>query len=138
MVLLAAMKKDGKTLGTLETVEQQVGYLDGLPEPVQIKYLKSIVTLMPEMGNITDRLMSSWATGDTEALDALIQKTTEVPEIEKVLLNDRNVRWAEWIEKRMAKPGTVFIAVGAGHLAGKNSVQEKLKAKKLTATRIPS
>jgi uncharacterized protein len=138
MVLLAAMKKDGKTLGTLETVEQQVGYLDGLPEPVQIKYLKSIVTLMPEMGNITDRLMSSWATGDTEALDALIQKTTEVPEIEKVLLNDRNVRWAEWIEKRMAKPGTVFMAVGAGHLAGKNSVQEKLKAKKLTATRIPS
>jgi uncharacterized protein len=138
MTLLAAMKKDGKTLATLETAEEQLGYLDTLPEPVQLKYLKSVVSQMPEMGKLTDRLLASWATGDTEALGALIQQMTDIPELEKAFLTDRNVRWADWIEKRMAKPGTVFIAVGAGHLAGKNSVQEKLKTKKLTATRIPS
>jgi uncharacterized protein YbaP (TraB family) len=38
----------------------------------------------------------------------------------------------------MDKPGTIFIAVGAGHLAGSNSVQNMLKARKLNAVRIPS
>ncbi len=36
----------------------------------------------------------------------------------------------------MAKPGTVFIAVGAGHLAGNDSVQAMLAGRKLTATRV--
>jgi uncharacterized protein len=138
MTILAAMKKDGKTLATLETVPEQLGYLDALPEAVQLKYLKSVVSQMPEMGKLSDRLLASWAAGDADALGALMQQMTDIPEVEKALLSDRNARWAEWVEKRMAKPGTVFMAVGAGHLAGKNSVQEKLKAKKLVAIRIPS
>lgn len=138
MTLLAAMKKDGKTLTTLETAEEQLGYLDSLPEDIQLKYLKLTVSQMPEMDKLNERLMSSWIKGDMENLDALIQQMTGSPELDKVILNDRNARWVDWIEKRMATPGTVFIAVGAGHLAGKNSVQEKLKARKLTAARIPS
>jgi hypothetical protein len=38
------------------------------------------------------------------------------------LLNQRNANWARWIEGRLAKPGTAFVAVGAGHLAGSASV----------------
>jgi uncharacterized protein YbaP (TraB family) len=36
----------------------------------------------------------------------------------------------------MKAPGKVFIAVGAGHLAGKDSVQAWLAKRKLTAKRI--
>ena len=39
-------------------------------------------------------------------------------------------------QARLSKPGTVFVAVGAGHLAGQQSVHEQLKALKLTATRV--
>lgn len=137
-VLISASKKDGKTLATLETEDGQIAILDGLSEAVQMKYLRSAIAQMPAMAALTDELVSSWATGDPAQLGELTAKMTDVPELEKVLLNDRNSRWADWVEKRMAKPGTVFMAVGAGHLAGKNSVQEKLKAKKLIATRIPS
>ena len=49
---------------------------------------------------------------------------------------ERNARWADWIAKRMDQPGTVFIAVGAGHLAGDHSVQTLLAKKHLTVTRI--
>ena len=59
-----------------------------------------------------------------------------MPEIKKVLLTDRNQRWAGWIAKRMEQPGTVFLAVGAGHLAGKESVQAMLKANHLEAVRV--
>ena len=137
--LTAALKKDGKTLGALETAEEQMGFFDNLPEAVQIAFLKSTIADLPKTGPGLDEMVAEWAKGNPEALDALLNKAlTTTPELEKVLINDRNVRWADWIEKRMAKPGTVFMAVGAGHLAGKNSVQEKLKAKKLAATRIPS
>ena len=60
----------------------------------------------------------------------------DMPEIRTVLLTSRNARWADWIAKRLDTPGTVFIAVGAGHLAGRDSVQALLKAKKLKAVRI--
>jgi uncharacterized protein len=137
--LATALKKDGKTLGALETAEEQIGFFDNLPEAVQIAYLKSTIADLPKTGPILDEIVAEWAKGNPEALDTLLNKAmAATPELEKVLLNDRNARWAEWVEKRMTKPGTVFMAVGAGHLAGKNSVQEKLKAKKLTATRIPS
>jgi uncharacterized protein len=137
--LTTALKKDGKTLGALETAEEQMGLFDNLPEVVQIAYLKSTIADLPKTGPILDEMVTEWAKGNPDALDALLNKSlTATPELEKVLLNDRNARWAEWVEKRMAKPGTVFMAVGAGHLAGKNSVQEKLKAKKLVAIRIPS
>ena len=58
------------------------------------------------------------------------------PESMRVLLIDRNKRWADWIAARMAQPGTVFIAVGAGHLAGKNSVQRELASRGVKTQRV--
>jgi uncharacterized protein YbaP (TraB family) len=54
----------------------------------------------------------------------------------EVLLVRRNANWARWIKDRLAKPGTVFIAVGAGHLAGPNSVQDQLKGLGLSSARV--
>ena len=137
--LVSALKKDSKTLVALETAEEQMGFFDSLPERVQIAFLKATIADLPKTGPVIDEMVAVWAKGNPEALEALLNKAMAAsPELEKVLLNDRNARWADWVEKRMAKPGTVFMAVGAGHLAGKNSVQEMLKAKKLIATRIPS
>ena len=60
----------------------------------------------------------------------------ETPELYKIMVTDRNARWAQWIERRMQQPGTVFVAVGAAHLAGTGSVQDYLKARKLRAKRV--
>jgi uncharacterized protein YbaP (TraB family) len=56
--------------------------------------------------------------------------------VAKVLLVDRNARWAQWIKQRMARPGTVFVAVGAGHLAGPDSVQAHLAKLGVKAERV--
>ena len=58
------------------------------------------------------------------------------PELEKALLIDRNKRWADWIDARMKQPGVVFMAVGAGHLSGKNSVLVMLKSHHLKVERV--
>jgi hypothetical protein len=47
--------------------------------------------------------------------------------MQQALIRQRNANWSKWIEQRMAQPGAVMIAVGAGHLAGKDSVIEMLK-----------
>ncbi|MFD1959524.1 TraB/GumN family protein [Novosphingobium panipatense] len=54
----------------------------------------------------------------------------------KVLITDRNANWAGWLKARLAKPGSVFVAVGAGHLAGPGSVQDQLAAAGIVSTRV--
>ena len=54
----------------------------------------------------------------------------------EVLLNRRNTAWAEWLDARLDQPGTVLLAVGAGHFEGPDSVLVKLQAHGLEAERI--
>ena len=136
-VLTRAAKEQGKPVAGLETLDEQLGFFAGLSQGAQIGFLKSVVDDLPSMGKTIDTMVADWSRGDPAALARLLNEgLTETPELAKVLLNDRNARWAAWIQKRLDTPGTVFVAVGAGHLAGRNSVQAKLAARGLTATRI--
>ncbi|WP_331280254.1 TraB/GumN family protein [Sphingomonas sp. UNC305MFCol5.2] len=135
--LSAAAKAASKRIVGLETAEQQLGYFDNLPEPLQVKFLVSTVDDYPKMAAELDKMIASWSAGDPETLGKTMnEELADTPELAKVLLADRNARWADWIDQRLQKPGTVFIAVGAGHLAGAESVQAQLAKHKLTVTRV--
>lgn len=54
----------------------------------------------------------------------------------KVLLEDRNRAWAEWLDSRLDRPGAILLAVGAGHFEGEVSVLRMLEARGLKASRI--
>lgn len=134
-----AAKRDAKKLGALETLEEQLGFFASLPEAAQLALLKGTIEQMPEMKTFFDTMVANWAKGDPDALARMLNEAMrDSPELVDVLLTKRNERWAKWIDDRLDSPGTVFIAVGAGHLAGKGSVQDYLKARKLKAKRIPS
>ncbi len=136
-VLTAAATADKKKIAGLETPEQQIGYLAGLPDPVQIKFLESTLKELPKTAPMMDGMVDAWAKGDAKKLgDFMNDGLNDTPELARTLLYDRNARWAQWIKTRLDTPGTVFVAVGAGHLAGPESVQEKLKALKIKAERI--
>ena len=136
-VLTAAAKAENKPVIGLETAEQQLGYFDTLPEPAQVQYLVSTIDDYPKMGSELEKMIADWSAGNPDALaKTMNEDMRKTPELAKVLLADRNARWADWIEKRLAQPGTIFVAVGAGHLAGGDSVQAQLAKHHLTATRI--
>ena len=136
-VLGAAAKAGGKQVVGLETAEQQIGYFGTLPEDLQVKFLNSTVKELPKVGDTLAGMVSDWSAGRPKELGKTMNEgMRETPEIGKILLADRNVRWASWIDQRMKQPGTVFVAVGAGHLAGSDSVIEQLKKRKLKAKRI--
>jgi len=136
-ILTAAATGDKKTIEGLETPEQQIGYLAGLPDPVQIKFLESTLKDLPKTAETMDGMVAAWAKGDPAKLaEYMNDGLDDSPELAKTLLFDRNARWAQWIKARLDKPGTVFIAVGAGHLAGKQSVIDQLKALNIKAKRV--
>ena len=78
-----------------------------------------------------------WTSGDSEGMAKLMNDMNdESPAMYKTLLTDRNANWAEWIDKRLDKPGVVFMGVGAGHLGGKDSVQDLLAKRGIKSARI--
>lgn len=136
-ILTRAAKDAGKPIGGLETLDEQLGFFAGLSQRAQLGYLTNVVDELPGMGKTIDAMVVDWSRGDPAALAKLLNEgLTETPELSKILLSDRNARWAGWIAKRLETPGTVFVAVGAGHLAGKQGVQAKLAARGIAATRI--
>lgn len=135
--LAAAARAQGKRIGALETPEQQLGFFNSLPEDQQIAFLNATVDGMGDAEKDFAELVDDWATGKPDKLAEKMNESLETtPELAKTLLFERNRTWAGKIKTMLARPGTVFIAVGAGHLAGRNSVQDYLKALGVKAKRV--
>ena len=126
----------GKKLGALETVDFQLGLFDQLPREAQLKFLGEAVRDFDKSFAIIGSMTDEWGTGDPEGLGKLMNENMDDPELAEALLYQRNRNWASWVRKRLEQPGTVFIAVGAGHLAGVNSLQDVLKQQGVVSTRV--
>ena len=127
VAIKAAARADGKRLVGLETSAQQLGFFDALPLDAQTTLLTQTVDEYADISSTIGQMVDAWSTGDEAALAANLNDSMEAtPALAKMLLYDRNQRWAAWIKARLSQPGTVFLAVGAGHLAGAGSVQDAL------------
>jgi len=136
-VITAAARKQGKSLTGLETAAQQLGYFNSLSDKAQLEFLTSTVDELPTMAKTMGDMVDDWARGNPDALaKEMNDSLKDSPEVAEKLLVNRNKNWAAWVKQRMTKPGTVFIAVGAGHLAGPDSVQAQLARLGVKSTRI--
>lgn len=136
-VLTQAAHAADKPIVGLETMEQQIGYFDDMAPALQITYLVNTLDQFDNIGPMIEKMITDWAAGNVDALGAdLNSNMLDTPEMARILLTERNQRWADWIKARLEQPGTVFVAVGAGHLAGDNDVQHYLEAQGVHAERI--
>jgi uncharacterized protein YbaP (TraB family) len=136
-LLTGYAKTAGKPVAGFETLNEQLGFFDTLPETQQLAFLNAVVADLDKLGPQLDQMVVMWAKGDPDGLAvAMNESLAATPELAKTLLWDRNARWADQLKARMDKPGTVFVAVGAGHLAGQKSVQDYLKQRGLTVKRV--
>ena len=136
-IITAAAKQTGKPVDQLETLEFQLGMFDALPEAEQIKLLEYGAGTMKDTPALFARMTKLWNDGDAEGFAALINEMQgQSPALHEVLLAKRNATWAKWIENRLKAPGTVFVAVGAGHLAGRDSVQDYLAKTGVKTARV--
>lgn len=125
-----------KDRAALETIEFQIGLFDGLPQESQIAFLVETADNVDEIKNQLDAMVAEWLEGDADDLAKLMNEGMTDKTLAEQLLYARNRNWANWIDERLDTPGTVFIAVGAGHLAGEESVQDALEDLGIVTQRV--
>lgn len=138
-ILSAAARERGISVGELEGMEAQLQMLDGMPEDAQLAQLAAAIENIDSIQESLGPMLDAWSSGDVERLAAMISENmAEDPALHRIMFTDRNARWAEWVQQRLDRPGTVFVAVGAGHLAGDDSVQSVLAGRGIRSERVRS
>jgi uncharacterized protein YbaP (TraB family) len=141
MVLRRAAELQGKQVESLETLESQLNMFTRLPpaatappragEPVQG------ASPMSGLSKAMTDMQSAWKRGDQSVFVRILGQLEQAsPDTYRMMFTERNARWADWVAARMQTPGTVFVAVGAGHLAGKDSLLVRLAEHHIESTRI--
>lgn len=130
-MLIADAKEDGKTFEFLETASDQANIFDTMAEPLQAQYLYETAVTLEDTHLMLDQVIEEWLDGDVEGLGTLVANpgTGGGEDVYNALFLNRNEKWVPKIEALLDEPGTVFVAVGAGHLAGPDSVITMLRDK---------
>lgn len=135
--LQARFKAAAKPMIGLETAEQQLLMLDGLPQADQNALLAEAVRDRAAGVGKVKEMVATWLAGDIDRIAAEFSDEADAsPVVRKALLTDRNARWANWVAGTMTRPGKLFMAVGTAHLGGPEGLVAMLKAKGLTVERV--
>lgn len=140
-------QKDGKEVGALETVDEQLAVFEGFTNEEQARMLKLTLDSMDEAAakkkSPTEDLIKGYLSGDLAKLSLMM---TESMRLDPVLFGKFSVRAVDernklmverLLVKRAERPDkTCFFAVGALHYAGETGIIGLLRKKGLTVTRV--
>jgi uncharacterized protein YbaP (TraB family) len=140
-------EKEGKTVGSLETVEEQVRIFDSLSEEEQVKMLQDTLDFLDEYEakglDMADQLIEWYLRGNLaefgELMVSYVRKDAFYEDFLDKVLTKRNYLMAERIGDilREHPRRSHFFAVGAGHYWGPTGLQNLLAKQGFTVTRAP-
>ena len=135
--LTASFRKAGKPVSGLESARTQLMLFETLDPATQRALLVRAAENSARAESDVLAMTAAWSRGDADALAKVVNEDVdEVPAARKAIITDRNRRWSAWVGRRMDQPGTVLMAVGAGHLVGQDSVPAMLAADGYKVTRV--
>ena len=137
-VLLSEARGTGKELKFFETINEQLGFFTGLSTEVEEELLTLTLRDWDAQVDGFNELFNAWATGNDTFIDESMnaQMREQTPEVFATLISQRNIAWAETLAADInANAGTTFVAVGAAHLVGEQSVQALLGEKGFSVAR---
>ena len=124
-VVMEQAADNKKKISGLETIKYQAGILDSIPYKMQAAQLLAFIDRAKN--NETEALMDAYKAQDLSKLEELMIKTEPgMLKYYDILLFNRNRNWVAKLKDLLPKKSMV-IAVGAGHLPGKNGVINLLK-----------
>lgn len=130
MMLLMNTMKEGKSIGELETFEDQIEVLFSMSDDDAIQSIKYMVENTGELQEQTNKMLRLYSEQDLQGMYNMTLESYNDPDYPqadiKELLDNRNVRWIPVIEKQIVETPT-FIACGAAHLAGDNGIINLLR-----------
>ena len=137
-LLTAQAKAAGKPVSAFETLEQQVRFFADMTPAQETQLLESTLDEIDEGPAKIDALVAAWAAGDQAELkrQMIDEMQRDYPDVYKLLLVDRNRDWARQLKTKLEGSGISFVAVGAGHLTGQDSLQAQLAKLGIKAKRV--
>jgi len=137
-LLGAQAKAAGKPVSALETMEQQVRFFADMTPTQETQLLESTLDEIDEGPAKIDALVAAWASGDQAELKRQMvdEMQRDYPDIYDLLLVRRNREWADQLKAKLDGSGVSFVAVGAGHLTGPDSLQAQLETLGIKAERV--
>lgn len=137
-VLQRAAVAERKPVIGLEKFEAQLAMYDRLPgRTLAPASTSAAATPDPAVAAFMRQLVAAWTSGDPRTFEAVVDAVqAQSPESYQLLFAERNATWANWISERLKQPGIVFVAVGTGHLVGRDSVQAQLAAHGIRSARV--
>ncbi|MGH8234562.1 MAG: TraB/GumN family protein, partial [Rhodanobacteraceae bacterium] len=131
-------KSLGKPIGAFETAEEQIRFFADLSSKLQLDLLHNALDDYAKGPAQIETLIEDWQAGDVVAIAKTVNDgmRKHYPELYQVLLVNRNRDWAQQIAGLLKRHTTIFVAVGAGHLAGPDSVQEQLEKLGIRSERV--
>ncbi|MBU8920728.1 MAG: TraB/GumN family protein [Bacteroidales bacterium] len=120
---------DGRELGGLESVDDQIGYLISMGEGYEDEFILHSIEDMKEAGEQVEELIETWRKGDAEAMAELMLDDVKekYPDIYRDLFKGRNDKWLPEIEKLFITPEKEFVLVGSAHLVGDDGIIKALR-----------
>ena len=120
-----------------ETTVQQIDMFAGTPDRVQVASLEDALHELQDDPGQSERLIGAWFKGDLSAIDkeGVQALRRSSPEMFKILLTDRNAAWTKTLLARLqarpadGRPARIVVAVGVGHLVGRDGLPELLRRK---------
>jgi|AraplaMF_Col_mMF_1032025.scaffolds.fasta_scaffold00149_18 uncharacterized protein YbaP (TraB family) len=118
----------GKAIKPFETASEQLGYLAEMPDKVAAEMMVQTLDEVGEGEKVIDALQTAWLAGDVKQLEQIStdRMRKDAPEVFDALILRRNNNWVKQIQTLLKRSGTQFIAVGTGHLIGKDSLPDQL------------
>jgi len=133
--LLMTKSEDlGKDVIGIESTKEHFGVMDSFSRDEQLTMLRAVLKRSPEQKERDfESLMAAYLAGDSNKVAALDEKITGgmLPpalwaKMRSKLLDERNVVMVQRITEE-AKNKSIYVAVGASHLAGKGGLIARLK-----------
>lgn len=120
---------DGKPLGQLETLDQQLTMLSRLAvgrEDDTVMYTLAEINKTEAMVNEMKR---AWRTGDNATFEKnfIVEIKRDFPTIYQSLLKSRNDAWLVQLQHMLSDAPVEFVLVGALHLVGEDGLLHQLK-----------
>jgi len=125
----------GKELRYFESPSEQIRMIASPSDAAMADSLLVGITQYAENRDMFDDMVELWRTGQTDALGEMMNQAMGADEsVRSAWLTKRNANWTEDLVTLMqTEEGTFFVAVGAGHLTGFDSVQTMMAEKGYTA-----
>lgn len=139
MTLANKAKADGKPIDGLESVDEQLGFLDGLSAAAQRDLLLQTLAEGTEIASLMDDLIAAWKTGDIAFLEAnMLAELAEYPELYRSIVADRNERWLTTLEDLLDDDDDYLVIVGALHLVGVDGLPRQLASEGYDVVQLES